>query len=148
MRGLFALYVLLFSAAVQADPCSGGDRSLDAARREALAPVVSRDVTLLLWPHFKAHFDPGPQRVLSSLRMRGWFVLYVDTGKTDDVALFYAGDPARGGRYAGFWGGSAPTDEGPQLRRELLRDIPGIPPALAGCFAWRVTQHPEQYPWP
>lgn len=145
---LLALCALLCCAAAQADPCAGADRRLDAVRREALAPVVSRDVTLLLWPNFKERFDLAPEQVRASLRMRGWSVLYVETGKTDAAVLFYAGDPARGGRYAGDWGGSAPMDEGPQLRRALLRDIRGLPPALARCFAWLVTQHPEQYPWP
>lgn len=121
------LLLSLFAGHVHASTCSGIDRALSDERKAQLAPVVARQL----------HIASGT--ILQSFRYRGWSILYVDTQVSDESFLFYRADPLRS-TYLTLWAGGAMRSEGPQIRRWVLKNAPGIPSRLASCFAWHVTK--------
>ena len=110
-----------------AAPCSGVDRSLTREQKAAVAPEIARQLQV------KA------VDVMQSFHAGGWSIFYVDTHETDDAYVFYSRVPARG-RYVTLWGGAATTDEEHAIRMWTIKNAPGIPRNLAGCFAWSVTK--------
>ncbi len=130
----FAVVFALIGGAGQAGaamPCSGIDRQLTAAQKSVLAQAVARQLG-----------SPNVT-ILESFRLEGWRILYVGRRDADDAFLFYAHDPTAA-HYVTLWAGAAMPDEGPSIRTWVLENAPGIPPQLAGCFAWHVTQHRDQ----
>lgn len=126
IAGVLAL-TLVPGVAVAETPCAGVDRRLPEAERPALERAVAAEMEL-------------PQvKLLQSYRHKGWHILYVNTLRTDEAFLFYRRDPPRG-RILARWGGAARMDEGPEIRRWVRRNVPGIPARLATCFAWHVTR--------
>ncbi|WP_199100527.1 hypothetical protein [Dyella sp. ASV21] len=121
----------LLALSAHASPCTGVDRTLSDARRAALAPAIAHQLTL-------PFVD-----VLQSFRLKGWSIVYVDTHVSDERFLFYSADPLTGHAVT-EWGGAATRDEGDDIQRWLLKNAPSIPPALARCFAWHVTQDRDQ----
>ena len=77
--------------------------------------------------------------VMQSFRYGGWTILYVDTVRSDPLFLFYRGDPRRGASVA-QWSGAAMASEQAEVERWTLANARGIPPRLAACFAYHVTQ--------
>lgn len=112
-------------------PCDNVDRSLTKNSKAALAPAIARQL--------------GSKRVdvLQSFRFEGWTILYVDSHDADEAFLFYAHDPLHS-RYITVWGGAAAWNEERSIRAWTLKNAPGIPPKLAGCFAWHVTNDRRQ----
>jgi len=130
---LLFFFVLIFVASpVSAqDACAGVDRTL-SPQTKALGPVIVKQVRQKIGPQAGAE-------ILYSFRFQNWRILYVVTGVSDDVYLFYPGDPAQK-PFVTTWGGAATVDEEQGIRRWTLKNAPGIPPRLASCFAWHVTK--------
>ena len=74
--------------------------------------------------------------VLQSFRNDGWYIVYVDTGVSDEAFLFYEHDPLTSD-YVTLWAGTAQNNE--DIKNEVIKSAPGIPAKLAGCFAWYFT---------
>lgn len=81
--------------------------------------------------------------VLQSFRLDGWTILYVDSHEADEAFLFYSHDPLRP-RYITMWSGAAARNEEQSIRAWTLKNAKGIPPKLASCFAWYVTNDRQQ----
>ena len=131
MGKLFRLFFIVAftvatSAAWAATPCAGVNRGLTNARKVALAPRIAKQLNVL-------RVD-----VLESFQFGGWSFIYVDTHESDDAFLFYSHDPLTS-RYLTLWGGSARIDEEQGIKDWTIKNASGIPPRLASCFAWRVT---------
>ena len=126
IAGVVAL-ALSLSAALADTPCAGVDRRLPGTEKQTLERAIAAEMGL---PHVE---------LLQSYRHEGWRILYVATFRTDDTFLFYRRDPPRG-RILARWGGAAGKDEGPEIHRWVRRNVRGIPPRLATCFAWHVTR--------
>lgn len=125
---LLALCLLSFaSCAASASPCDGVDRSLSANRKSQLAPVIAKQLNV------------ESAEILQSYRYRGWYIIYVGTHVSDEAFLFFSGDPTQG-KYLTTWGGGAAASEEPEIKQWVLKNAKGIPPKLAGCFAWHVTK--------
>jgi hypothetical protein len=112
---------------VRASPCTGIDRALSDAQKHVWAPVVAHQLHV-------ANVD-----VLQVFRDGDWRVLYVDTHVSENGFLFYRNDPLHGA-YIKTWAGAAMEDEEASIDQWVRQNVPGIPPKLAKCFAWRVTQ--------
>lgn len=123
---LFLCLLAAASSAWAATPCDGVDRTLTNESKATLASAIAGQL------RYK-RVD-----VLQSFRDGNWQILYVDTHESDNGFLFYSHDPRRS-RYITIWGGVALDDEESAIRRWALKNAPGIPPRLAKCFAWHVT---------
>lgn len=121
----------LAANATPATPCDGVSRQLTAADKAAWSAPVAQQLGV------------ARVEVLQSFAFGGWRIVYVNTFETDEAFLFYHGDP-RHTHYLTFWAGAAGEDETADTRRWVLQQAPGIPPTLAACFAWHVTQHRDQ----
>ena len=125
--GLIAIIAAPISWA--ATPCDGIDRKITPQRQTAIAPHIAKQLQVK-----KAD-------VLKSFQYRGWSIFYVETHETDEAYVFYSGDPLKSA-YVTLWGGAARKDEEREIRQWTLKNAPGIPNRLAGCFAWHVTNEP------
>jgi len=107
-------------------PCGGVDRTLSAARKAALAPVIAKQLEV--------------QRVdvRQSFGFDGWSVIGVSTHQADDAYLFYS-HPPPAGKYVTLWAGAAAPNEQNAIARWVAAHANGIPATLASCFAWYVT---------
>jgi hypothetical protein len=77
--------------------------------------------------------------ILQSLGAEGWSIFYVDTHQSDETYVFYAHDPLQS-HYITLWSGAARIDEQQAMKAWVTQNAPGIPPKLAACFAWSVTE--------
>ena len=75
--------------------------------------------------------------------MEEWSIIYVDTHESDEAYVFYAHDPLRS-RYVTLWSGAARMDEEQEIKVWTIKNAPGIPQKLAGCFAWHVTKNRDR----
>ena len=109
-----------------ASPCDGVDRTLTDKDKAAWAHEIARQL--------------HAQKVdlLQSFRSEGWTIVYVDSHEADEVFLFYSRDPLHS-PYVTMWSGAAARNEEQSIRAWTLKNAPGIPQKLAGCFAWYVT---------
>jgi hypothetical protein len=110
-----------------ASPCDGMRPTLTAADKSALAPALA---TQLSTPRVD---------LLDEFRSGDWQIVYVDSHVADEAFLFYHGDP-RTARYITLWSGGAAPGEEASIRAWTIAHAPGIPSALAACFAWHVTK--------
>lgn len=107
-------------------PCDGIKQQMSAERQKYLQTSVAKQL------------NASTVDLLAVFVLSGWSVLYVDTHKSDEVFLFYPGDPANTS-FLTMWSGAAMRDEAPAIETWALKNAPGIPKALAGCFAWYAT---------
>lgn len=121
--------ILAVSPVWAASPCDGVDRSLTNERKAALAPAIA------------GQLKAKRVNVLQSFRYGKWSIIYVDNHQWDNGFLFYSGAPQRS-HYITVWGGVALPNEEREIRKWTLKNAAGIPPRLAGCFAWHVTHEP------
>ena len=133
MKRLAQRIVLLFimgsatlPCAWSRSPCDSVDRQLTDKRKVDLAPEIARQL------------DVEKVDVLKSFRLEGWTIIYVDSHEADEAFLFYSHDPLHS-HYVTMWGGVAMKNEQRSIRAWTLKNAPGIPPKLAGCFARYVT---------
>jgi len=126
-KGL-AILGLAISLPLGATPCATIDQSLTANQKQAWSPAIAKQLQV-------ATVD-----VLQVFRQGNWRIVYVDTHRSDNGFLFYRADPRRS-RYITIWAGVAQSNEETSIAQWAVANVPGIPMALAQCFAWHVTQH-------
>jgi hypothetical protein len=114
-------------SALAATPCETVDRSLTSERKTVMAPEIARQL------------KAKTVEISQSFRFGGWSIYYVATNDADDTYVFYSGDPRRR-HYVTMWGGVALPDEEQDIKAWVIKNAPGIPRGLAGCFAWHVTK--------
>ena len=107
-------------------PCDNVDRSLTDSSKAAWAPVIAMQL------------HSQKVDVLQAFRFGGWTIIYVDSHDADESFLFYSHDPLHN-RYITSWGGAAAWNEEQGIRAWTIKNAHGIPPKLASCFAWYVT---------
>jgi hypothetical protein len=108
---------------------------LSGERKAVLAPRLTEQLKGKL-P------DVSTVDVLQAFRQEDWTILYVETHVSDEVFLFYSGDPLSH-RYITLWSGAAAMDEETDIMRWAAANAPGIPKRLAACFA-HVAVNGEQ----
>ena len=123
-------FLLLASPAGINTPCQGVDRSLPIARKQGLAPIIAKQVKL------------EKVAVIKSFRFKDWYIIHIGTYVSDDMFLFYHGDPVNH-MYVTDWGGAAGIDETDEIKAWVIENAKGIPDSLAACFAWHVTKDRE-----
>lgn len=114
------------SSSCQASSCDGVNRDLTSAQKAELAPSIAKQLQV-----------PSVD-VLQSFHIGSWSIVYVDTHQSDNAFLFYSHDP-RTSRYVTLWSGSAQHNEEQEIESWTVKNASGIPPQLAKCFAWHVT---------
>jgi hypothetical protein len=107
-------------------PCDGIKQQISVERQKSLKPSVAKQL------------NASSVDLLAVFASGGWSVLYVDTHQSDEVFLFYSADPANT-PFLNMWSGAAMRNEAPVIEEWALKNVPGIPKALAGCFAWYAT---------
>ena len=117
----------MLAGPAQATPCSAYRRALDPPGTAALAQVVA------------AQMQVPAVKILDVFQFGSWHMVYVDTHAADEAVLFFPGDPVRH-HYSKLWSGAARRTEALALREWARAGIPGLPPGLANCFGWYVTQ--------
>ena len=122
-----------------ANPCSGIDRSLSPAQQRNYAVAIGQHLNQQLGPEVQQKITTAPQDIRQVFRQGWWHIVYVHTHVSDEPFLFYPLPPDKAAAYVTAWAGSAASDEAPSIRAWLRKNAPGIPPALARCFAWQVT---------
>ena len=142
----FAIVIALLaivppSAVTAATPCDGVDRGLTNEQKNRWAPVFKQQLNNGLLKGLSAEVNKDD--VLQSFGVGGWRIVYVKTHVSDEVFLFYAGDPEKS-RYVSEFSGAAAISEEKEILRGVVKDAPGIPPRLAKCFAWHVTNDRDQ----
>ena len=126
--------VCLLGAAAPAwggSPCDTVSRDLPSERKAVLAPEIAKQLNV------------KSVDVLQSFKLGSWQIIYVNTHESDELFLFYSGDPLKT-RYVTMWSGAARMDEEQEIRAWTLKNAPGIPRRLASCFAWHVTKSRDQ----
>ena len=86
--------------------------------------------------------------VVRSFKYGGWSIFFVEPYVFDAFYLFYSGNPLTN-RYVKTWSGWSDINEESKVNELVLKNVPGIPPALARCFAWETTKgplFPKRYP--
>ena len=102
------------------------NRNFTSQRKAALAPEIAKQL------------QDKSIEVLQSFQLGSWSIYYVTSQENDNAYVFYAHDPLKS-RYVTLWGGMATSDEEKAIKAWTLKNAPGIPPRLASCFAWHVT---------
>lgn len=123
---LVFIVVVMPSYGWPATPCDDVNRSLPTNSKASLALVIATQL------------HPKKVDVLQSFRLDRWTIIYVDSHEADEVFLFYSADPLRT-QYVVMWSGAAEPTEEQSIREWTLKNARGIPPKLASCFAWYVT---------
>jgi hypothetical protein len=103
------------------------DRNLTPQRKASLAPQIANQLQV------KA------VDILDSFQGQGWTIVYVETHQSDETYVFYSRDPMQSS-YVTLWSGAARIDEERTIKAWVVKNAPGIPAKLAGCFAWHVTK--------
>lgn len=79
--------------------------------------------------------------VLRSFASGNWSIIYVQPHKLERVFFFYAGNPLTSRYVTEFSDMVMAMIHGePAMKDWVLKNAPGIPPKLANCFVWYVTQ--------
>ncbi len=112
---------------VRSTPCAGVDRSLTGPRKLELGRAIAKQEK-------RKRVD-----VYQSFSDAGWSIIYLGTRISDNGYFFYSGDPLAAARAVTVWSGAAPVFEASEIAQWVLKNVPGIPPRLAKCFAWHVT---------
>jgi hypothetical protein len=107
-------------------PCDGIKQQMSVEWQKPLQTSVARQL------------NASTVDLLAAFKSGGWSVLYVDTHQSDEVFLFYSADPANTS-FLNMWSGAAVQNEAPAIEAWTLKNVPGIPKALADCFAWYAT---------
>lgn len=150
---LMLVMVLVYGQALAGSPtpCDGINRDLSTGRAAELAPEIQKQLKTPGSEFPNVPVSPSV-KVLQSFRFKQWSIIYVSTGISDEVFLFYPGDPlAR--HFAAAWGGAVGFDRGSRtaeldaehdVRSWLVGKVPGLPARLANCFAWHVVEDRDQ----
>ena len=127
MKQTIPTLLLICSQAAFAGPWSDIDRSLPESRKQALAPVIAKQLKL------------EKVEVIESYYYQGWYIIHVGTFVSDDSFLFYKGDPLKSS-FVTEWAGAAAINETDEIKSWVLTNAKGIPDRLASFFAWHVTK--------
>jgi hypothetical protein len=126
MRLAIGIFYLTIAMAATASPCNGIDRSLSEAQKVKLAPVIAKEEKV------------AKVKVLESFKSGNWHIIFIENYVSDEPYLFYSGDPMVA-KPITAWSGAATIYEEQEMKEWTVKNVPGIPGNLAGCFAWHVT---------
>lgn len=118
--------LMFFPLLSVASPCDCAKKTLTNREKTMMASIIAKQLNV---PHLE---------VRAEYRIKQWRIVNVVPPEADDVYLFYANDPSKN-HYITLWGGAASKFEENNIKKWVLRNVPGIPDKLATCFAWHVT---------
>lgn len=127
MRSLPFVALFLVSGVAIASPCDSVKRDPANSDRTEWAPAIARQL------------DVSKVTILQTFSLKDWSIVYVETPNSDPPFLFFHGAPGKT-HFVTLWSGGARADEEASIRAWAIKSAPGIPPALAECFAWHVTK--------
>ena len=113
------------------NPCEGIKYDIQATEKKKLEPIIAK--------HLKKELvDMKVARMMNSFRFDGWQIYRIDTSVSDDIYVFYSGNPEKHS-YVYSWGGVGTVSEGPEIEEWINGKAKNIPPKLNKCFSWFVT---------
>ena len=112
---------------VNANPCVGVKRYLSNKRIGVLEDAISREQGI------------RAVKVYSYFEYNGWFVVYSNASGGDEPFAFYSESPFEGAHPKKYWSGANAIFETDDLVQWTIKNVNGIPPKLAECFAWHTT---------
>jgi hypothetical protein len=121
-----------------ATPCDGIDQGFSSQEEEAWAPVIIKQLNVIL-PKMNDTEHVSSIDVLKVFRSGGWTIIYVGDFVTDELYLFYKGDPLSGS-YITMDAGAVPLDEEHDIEMGITKAAHGIPQNLARCYAWYFVE--------
>ena len=134
MKLIFIITLTLYVSLAHAktpSPCEGINQNL--SKKEKLE--FSKPVATQLKKDVK---DIKNAEILKSFRYKKWQILFVNTHVSDEVYLFYSGNPITNS-YLTLTAGAATRDEEEETYKWVINHAKGIPPKLARCFSWHIT---------
>ncbi|MDD5585650.1 MAG: hypothetical protein PHY92_01670 [Alphaproteobacteria bacterium] len=120
-------------AVFEASPCRGMIQKLNEKHKADLQSAFVKQLNAS-----NPQLNVKSTKVIRAFASGSWSLFYVQTYVSDDIFLFYAGDPLTN-RFVTKWSGWVEKDQETEIKNDILKDAPGIPPQLASCFAWYVT---------
>jgi hypothetical protein len=126
MRALPLAGLLLVSGVAAASPCDSIRRDLSDSQRSAWTTAIAGQLGV------------PTVTVLQAFGLKDWKIIYVQPPNSDPPFLFFHGAPDRA-HFVTLWSGGARPDGETSIRTWAIKNAPGIPPDLAKCFAWHVS---------
>jgi hypothetical protein len=100
----------------------------------ALAPKQNAELSAAI----AGQMGSPSAKILHTYRLGNWYMYNVTTPLADGNLVFFRGDPATH-RYVTVWSGAGTRTPQSELRSWARSNAPGIPEALAKCFAFTAT---------
>jgi hypothetical protein len=124
--GLSVVVLACLSSYANASPC---DRM-----KLALAPKQNAELSAAV----AGQLGAPSAKILHTFRLGNWYMYNVNTPLADGNLVFFRGDPATH-RYVTVWSGAGGRTPQSELRSWARANAPGIPEALAKCFAFTAA---------
>jgi hypothetical protein len=112
---------------VNANPCVGVKRYLSKKRIGLLEAAISKEQGI------------RAVQIFSYFEYNRWFVVYSNASDGDEPFAFYSESPFTGAHPKAYWSGANAIFETDDLVEWTIKNVNGIPPKLAECFAWHTT---------
>ncbi|STQ91164.1 hypothetical protein [Iodobacter fluviatilis] len=122
-----------------ANPCEKMIRPVSEKKKTIFAKAINVHLNKQLGPSLNQTLFTDSTDIFEVIHYKQWYIIYISTRITDESYLVYSAAPNKSSRYLTYWAGSAIDGEGPAVEKWLKKDAPGIPPKLASCFAWHIT---------
>lgn len=100
----------------------------------ALAPKQNADLSAAV----AGQLGSPSAKILHTYRLGNWTLYNVTTPLADGNLVFFRGDPSTH-RYVTVWSGAGGRMPQSELRNWARANAPGIPEALAKCFAFSAA---------
>jgi hypothetical protein len=120
---LFIVAFSLAAACANASPCDRMKVALSPAQSSSFSSSIARQM------------NAPSAKIVHSYHLGNWYLFNVNTPIASDNLTLYRGDPATH-RYIAEWNGTGGRTSQTELRTWARSNAPGIPEALAKCFAF------------
>jgi hypothetical protein len=114
--------------------CSHAIASPCDRMKVALAPKQNTELSAAV----AGQLGAPSAKILHTYRLGNWYMYNVNTPLADGNLVFFRGDPATH-RYVTVWSGAGGRTPQSELRVWARANAPGIPEALAKCFAFTAA---------
>jgi hypothetical protein len=121
--GLRVVALACIASYANAAPC---DRM-----KVALAPKQNAELSAAV----AAQLGAPSAKILRTYHLGNWYLYDLNTPRADGNLVLFRGDPSTH-RYVTVWSGAGGRTSPSELRNWVRSNAPGIPEALAKCFAY------------
>ena len=123
LHGLIISASLLAAANANASPCDRIKVTLSPSQNSSFSSSIA------------SQMNAPSAKIVHSYHLGNWYLFDVNTPIASDNLTLYRGDPATH-RYVAVWNDAGGRNTQAELRTWARSNAPGIPEALAKCFAF------------